>query len=381
MIADVPLGAFLSGGLDSSIIVRHLAEEASQAPRTFSIGYKDHPQYDESAYAQRVADEFGTSHQPLILGFDEVIDHLPQMIEHMGEPFGDASLIPTSLVSRHARGQVTVALSGDGADELFGGYYRYLGHHYLRRYQRLPQALRSLLFEPLLAVLPVSKSSSFGNRIRQARKLLRTQVQDPLERHFIWSRILSPDAERLLDPGGDMPYFPAFQPFFEGVVGKDLFQRWNHNPMNQILLMDLHYQLPADMLHKVDLASMSHSLEVRVPMLDPEVVELAASLPSSFKLNKTTRKRMLIDAYRDRLPDEILARPKMGFELPIGEFLRNELRDMFLSTVTRDVLDDLPPLHYDGVMQLYKDHADRRAEHADILYAVLVLCSWKARRR
>ena len=380
MVADVPLGAFLSGGLDSSIIVSHLATASSSPPQTFSIGFKDQPRYDETHYADIVARRFNTDHHPFMLSFADVIDHLPKMLDHLGEPFADASLIPTSLVSAQTRQNVTVALSGDGADELFGGYYRYLGHHYLRRYRFLPQWVREVFVEPLLAVLPSAKSSGFGNRIRQAKKLLRTTVDDPLERHFIWSRILSPEAERQLDPGGEMPYFPAFQPFFEGVLGPELFRRWADDPLNQILLMDLHYQLPADMLHKVDLAAMSHALEVRVPMLDPEVVELAAALPSSFKLQGTTKKRLLVDAYRDHLPPEILTRPKMGFELPIGEFLRNELRDMFLSTVTREIVESIPPLHFDGIIQIYKDHTTRRAENADILYAILVLCWWKAKR-
>ncbi|MCZ6651971.1 MAG: asparagine synthase (glutamine-hydrolyzing) [Planctomycetota bacterium] len=380
MVADVPLGAFLSGGLDSSIIVSHLAAESSSPPQTFSIGFEGQPRYDETHYAEIVAARFGTEHHAITLSFDDVIEHLPKMFDHLGEPFADASLIPTSLVSAHARRSVTVALSGDGADELFGGYYRYLGHHYLRHYQRTPQWMREVFFEPLLAVLRSTKSSGFGNRIRQAKKLLRTQVDDPLERHFVWSRILSPEAERQLDPGGDMPYFPAFAPFFEQTLGAELFNRWADDPLNQIMLMDLHYQLPADMLHKVDLASMYHSLEVRVPMLDPAVVELAAALPSEFKLRRKSRKRLLVHAYRDVLPAEILTRPKMGFELPIGEFLRGPLRDMFLSTVTREVVERIPPLDYDGIMQIYKDHADRRAENADILYALLVLCWWKAKR-
>lgn len=379
-VSDVPLGAFLSGGLDSSIIVSHLASDTSARPHTFSIAFADQPRYDESRYARLVARHFGTDHHELDLRFDDVIKHLPVMLNHLAEPFADASLIPVSLLSGHARRGVTVALSGDAADELFGGYDRYVGHHLLQRYRRLPRLLRRRLIEPLLAVLPASKSNWLGNRVRQARKLLRSQAENELERHLMWSRSLSPQAELLLDPNRHMPCVSSAESILEEVLGPDLVRFWSHDPLNLILLLDLHYQLPADMLHKVDLASMYYGLEVRVPMLDPAVVELAASMSSAFKLQGRTAKRILRDAYRDVLPSEILARKKMGFELPIGEFLRHGLRDMFFDVVSPRTIEALPPLSFQGVMELYREHVERRAEHADILYALLVLCFWKSAR-
>jgi len=203
-VSDVPLGSFLSGGLDSSIVVSHLSRDLGLRPQTFSIGYKDQPRYDETSYANLIATTFDTNHHEFLLGFDEVLEHLPVMLDHMGEPFADASLLPTSLVSAQTRRQVTVALSGDGADELFGGYYRYLGHHYLNQYLRIPRLLRSGLLEPLAKVLPTSKSRLIGNQVRQAKKLLRGQSSNPLQRHLSWSRIHSPQAEELLDPEKQM---------------------------------------------------------------------------------------------------------------------------------------------------------------------------------
>ncbi len=380
-VADVPIGAFLSGGLDSSIVVRHLAEDRGAGVRTFSVGFADQPQYDESRYARQVAEYLGTEHHPLALTGQEVLDQLPSVLDGLSEPFADASLIPTVLLSRHARGTVTVALSGDGADELFGGYRRYLGHRYLEAFLRLPRGIRQRLCEPLLRALPVSKSNSIEDLLRQIRKLLRTAGTAPLQRHWAWSRITDAETERLLDPHGLLPPPDAELDRVAAGVDRGLLEAWSDDPLNQILMTDLQYQLPADMLTKVDLASMACGLEVRVPMLDPAVVSLAVSLPSEFKIAGAHRKRLLVDAYRGALPPQVLKRRKMGFELPVGEFLRAQWRDVFLSTVSRKVVQELPPLDFDGVMGLYRDHCDRRIECADTLYAVLVLCWWVTGRR
>ena len=378
MVADVPLGAFLSGGVDSSILVAEMSDLRSEPIKTFSIGYVDQPAYDESSYARLAADYFGTDHHDYKLTFREVLDSLPGVLDHLGEPFADSSIVPTALVSKYARQHVTVALSGDGGDELFAGYWRYRGHAYWDRYRKVPWVLRRMVFEPLLSLLPSSKSGSFSNKVRQARKLLRAADEDPIDRHLVWSQILSPEARSLLLAGDQgstdilanvhrtLANIPA------GLISDDSLSR--------ILLLDLHYALPADMLHKVDLASMYHSLEVRVPFLDPHVVSYATSLPPEYKLAGQSAKRILIDAYRDVLPEEILNRQKMGFELPIGEFLRAELREMFKDVVTREAISQFEIIRYEGIEQLYRAHYRREADHADILYALLVLCWWAGKR-
>ncbi len=373
-VSDVPIGAYLSGGLDSSIIVAHLAEAVGHPVTTFCVGYEGVGRYDESAYARLVAERFGTDHHELKLTEREVVDAIPSILDHLGEPVGDSSIIPTTLISRLARREVTVALSGDGGDELFGGYWRYMGHHSLDTYRRLPRWLRAGLIEPAMARASASKSSGLGNRSRQFRKMLRGGGGDALTRHVAWSRILAPEAEdlfvdRSLAGTLDRAMVEHAQQLTSDVSKGD--------PLQQVFAFDVQHQLPADMLQKVDLASMSQSLEVRVPFMDHHVVELAMSLPVSYKVHRGKRKRILVDAYRGILPDEVLDRPKQGFEVPIGEFLRGPLRDMFFDVVSRPTVESFGILSHDAVTRLYDEHLHRRAEHADVLFALLSLCWWK----
>jgi asparagine synthase (glutamine-hydrolysing) len=373
-VADVPVGAFLSGGLDSSIVVAHLASCSVDPVKTFSIGYAEHGAYDETDYARLVARRFATDHHEIRLTYDDVISALLPMIDHLGEPFADSSILPTALVAQFARRHVTVALSGDGGDELFGGYWRYLGHEPAAAYQRVPGWLRRRLVEPVLRRAPSSKGTTWPNRVRQFRKLLRGGTADVWERHLAWSQILSPEAEAVLRPAAQ-----------EMLRGPDpVLARMRataphmDEPLNRVLLFDLGYSLPADMLHKVDLASMYHSLEVRVPILDVDVVDAVVPLPVPFKIHRGLRKRLLIDAHRELLPDGILQRGKMGFEVPMGEFLRGPLGEMFRDTVTREAVEEFGLIDYQGVQRTFEDHCAQRGEHADLLYALLVLCRWQS---
>jgi asparagine synthase (glutamine-hydrolysing) len=385
-VADVPLGAFLSGGLDSSIVVAHLAENAAGRVQTFSIGFADQPRYDETEYARLVARQFDTEHREFRLTYADVLGALPGLLDHLSEPFGDSSLLPTAILSEQTREHVTVALSGDGGDELFAGYWRYLGHHYLRRYLAYPGWLRKGLLEPTVNVLPASRSGPWANRVRQMRKMLRAAsskwhdlaVQDPLAAHVIWAHTLSPDLADLLPERGryatgTRELLDLFRTITRDAAGH-LLDPDDH--MKEILLADLLVGLPGDMLHKVDLASMRYGLEIRVPMLDPAVAGFAVGLPSSYKLADGRRKRILTDAYRDLLPPEILDRPKMGFELPVGEWLRNQLRPIYQDVVTRETVESLGPLDNAAITRAYDQHCARRADHTELLYSVLVLCFW-----
>lgn len=373
-LADVPIGAFLSGGLDSSIVVAHLAELSSRPIKTFSVGWSEEGAYDETRFARLVADRFGTEHHELRCRFADVVDLIPSMLDHLGEPFFDSSILPTAIVSRFARRDVTVILSGDGGDELFGGYWRYLAHVIHERYRRIPRWVRAGLIEPLVRRAASAKSSSVSNRVRQFRKLLRAGNADMPRRHIAWSEILAPEARDIVS-----------EPLIDDPVLNRLIDETRDtddaDPLNRILAFDLRYSLPCDMLHKVDLASMACSLEVRVPFLDPDVVATAVSMPSSMKVCGGEGKVVLKDAYRGLLPDAVLHRGKMGFEVPIGEFLRGPLREMFRSTVTRDVVESFGLIRHDAVMRVYDEHCARRGEHADLLFALLSLCWWRRGQR
>lgn len=375
-VSDVPLGAFLSGGLDSSIVALHLAEAVGRPIQTFSVGYHAERSYDETPYARLVARQLGTDHHEVMLGEREVLEAIPRILSHLAEPVGDSSIVPTALLAEVARRHVTVALSGDGGDELFGGYWRYLGHDALRAYQRIPAWLRRAVLEPLLARRTATRTSGMGNRVRQFRKLLRAADADPPARHVAWSRILSPEGEGLIADKGLVQSVGDHALARARECTRSLGARdW----LTRILAFDVQCSLPADMLHKVDVASMMHSLEVRVPLLDPGVVRAAFALPAGSKIDRGQRKAILRDAYRGHLPDEVLDRPKQGFEVPLGEYLRSSLRDLFHDTVTRAAVESFGVLCYPAVERLYADHATRRADHSDVLFALLSLCWWRGR--
>ncbi len=373
--ADVPLGAFLSGGIDSSVIATHLAECTPGKIATFSVGYEGQRAYDETAYARKMAEHINSDHHELSVTAKDVLETIPEMLDHLGEPFFDSSLIPTSMVSRLARKHVTVCLSGDGADELFGGYWRYLGHDSLHVYDQIPAWIRKRVIEPMLEFAPKSKRSVIGRRLGQMRKLLWASTASMQARHLAWSQILSRDAMSIIKSQGvdDLTLKHAYQSM------QDLTAGIRSGDMNQILAFDLQYSLPADMLHKVDIASMYHSLEVRTPFLDHELVEYVLGLPARYKMSRGMRKNILVDAYRGVVPDAILDRGKMGFEVPVGEFFRSELREMFLDTVTRERLDGFGVFDSGEVLRIYDDHCAFRGEYTDLLFAIFSLCWWQMR--
>jgi asparagine synthase (glutamine-hydrolysing) len=404
-VSDVPVGAFLSGGLDSSIIALELSKSIGRPVQTFSIGFRGQKSYDETHYARLAARSLGTQHREWRLTDDEVLRAIPRILDHLSEPVGDSSIVPTALLAQFARQYVTVALSGDGGDELFGGYWRYLGHRAIAAYARAPLALRRLLIEPFVSRLAASRPSGGGNRMRQLRKLLMaggpqddpmlsawlplswtkerdsrpagevsSAVRAALARHITWSRIVPGElAASLLDPEEGRHCDSDMLAIAERCAAEGD----GSDPLNAVMAFDVQHQLPADMLQKVDLASMMHSLEVRVPFLDYRVVELALGMPSAWKIDRGQQKRVLIDAYRGRLPDVILDRSKQGFEVPVGELFRGPLRQVFHDVVTEKRISSLGLLSYPAVEGLYAAHLSRRADHASLLWALLSLCWWK----
>lgn len=376
MVADVPLGSFLSGGLDSAVVTACLQRAAGRPIKTFSIGYPQHPRYDESGFAQRLARHLGTEHHGFQTSFADVLAVIEPMLNHLGEPFADSSLLPTALVSQLTRTHVTVALSGDGGDELFAGYWRYLGHDYLERYRRLPGWVRRGMIEPLLRHLPTARSTPGLDRLRQARKLCRGADAPAMTNHLAWSSILESSlAGSLLGPDvARQTHARLLELYQEAAAGlcADIDRK---NGMEEILLADLGFTLPGDMLFKVDTASMYHGLEVRVPLVSTDLAELVTHWPLHYRLDGRRTKRILRDAFADLLPAETLQRRKMGFEVPIGEFLRRELHDEYRDCVTPAALRELgiTPTAADNV---FAEHLARRADHTELLWALFVLCRW-----
>jgi asparagine synthase (glutamine-hydrolysing) len=316
LISDVPLGSFLSGGIDSSVVVA-LASRHTKQLNTFSIGFKDEPLFDETAYANLVAKKFGTNHTVFSLTNDDLYANLNAVLDYIDEPFADSSALNVHILSMHTRKHVTVALSGDGADEMLGGYNK---HEALRRAAQ-KSGINTLLAlsSPVWKSLPKSRNGKWSNRFRQLEKYSGALALDWDERYWQWASFL-PEAEAkgLLIKGDDLEF---------DVRKRQLLRFLKGSPgMNEVFLTDMELVLQNDMLVKVDLMSMANSLEVRVPFLDYRVVDFLFSLPEAYKIDASGRKRILRDAFRNILPPELYTRNKQGFEVPLLKWFRTELK-------------------------------------------------------
>ena len=369
LVSDVPLGCFLSGGVDSSIIAA--AMRAAVADRgevhTFSIGFDD-PRYDETRYATAVAQHLKTVHHQFTVRPNAAED-LPRLAAVYGEPFSDSSALPTHYLSRETRSRVKVALSGDGGDELFGGYNRYRAMALEAKLRRVPRPLRSLLAGPVTEQLPEGHPKSVASTMK---RFLRTLDLPPHERYRSYVRLFD-DAAIVsllgLPPGhrlGKGEWVSTLQ---------TTFQSRNRDPVQAAVAFDRKVYLPDDLLTKVDRASMLHGLEVRSPFMDHELVQFAAGLTTD-QLLKGGPKRMLREAFADDLPAWVFKRKKMGFAMPIGEWFRGELRPML-----RDHLfasDAFGRQHFDMkvVERLVDEHERQAVDHSQRLYALLMLELW-----
>jgi asparagine synthase (glutamine-hydrolysing) len=362
LIADVPVGVLLSGGIDSCTLAA-LAAEAEGRVSTFTIGF-DEREFDERALARLLAERYGTDHHELLVRPD-AIELLPALAGTFDEPFADSSAIPTYLVSQLARRHVKVALSGEGGDELFGCYNYYAGHGLARRLAPIAPLLR-----PLVERLPTSTSKASSLDWR-AKRWVRAAQRSPLERHYAWKSVFTPEERAALvrrerRPDGDA--FDLLRPHFAATGGAEELAR--------LMGLDVALFMVDDMLVKTDRASMAHSLEARVPILDPVVAELALALPSRLKVRGLEKKRLLRRAVAPLLPREILEGKKRGFSPPIGNWLRNELQPL-----ARDVLSPASVraqgfFRPDVVTRLIDDHAARRADNSRKIWALLTFALW-----
>ncbi len=327
LIADVPLGAFLSGGIDSSVIVA-LASRHTQHLNTFSIGFKDEPLFNETHYARLVADKYQTNHTEFLLTTDDLLQHLFDALDYLDEPFADSSALAVNILSKHTRRQVTVALSGDGADELFAGYRKHAAELSAQKWGKASGLFRLLL--PVLKQLPQSRNTRWGNFFRQVNRFAEGLTLTEAQRYWRWASILTPQtAGQLLANAPDNQHFTKRQQQWLRAITDN-----EDGDFNRMLLTDMQLVLPGDMLRKVDSMSMAHGLEVRTPFLDYRVVNFAFSLPASYKIDGSMKKRIVQDAFRTMLPPLLYNRPKQGFEVPLLRWLQNDLYPL----LTNDLL-------------------------------------------
>ena len=364
LMTDVPLGSFLSGGTDSSAIVA-LASGHHSNLKTFSIGYKNQPFFDETSYAESVAKKFNTTHTTFSLTNDDLLNDLDNILDYIDEPFADSSVIPTYILSRHVGKEVKVALSGDGADELFGGYYKHSALN--RSLQSTPSNWLLKNFNPVIEFLPKSRSGKWGNFFRRIDRYGKTMKMSKSERYWFLASLTNdptPFLKNTLDPT---------------IINNFKSEFINDNPdIEEYLHADLKILLPGDMLTKVDLMSMANSLEVRVPFLDKEVVNFAQSLPTEFKLRESERKRIVQDAFRKILPKEIYHRPKKGFEVPLLQWMRNELlSDLDLVLFDKNHLIDQNIFSPEEVMLLRVKLMSNNPEDVHgVIWALYVFQKW-----
>jgi asparagine synthase (glutamine-hydrolysing) len=330
MIADVPLGAFLSGGIDSSVIVA-LASRHTQKLNTFSIGYKDYPFFDETHYAKLVAERYKTEHTVFSLSSNDFLEHVNDVLHYIDEPFADSSAIPVYILSYYTRKHVTVALSGDGGDEVFAGYNKHGAEWRIRNGGLLNSFIQAGY--PILSFLPKSRNNKLTNKFRQMHRFASGARLGAADRYWQWaSFITQSQAVRLLHPR-------IKQKIDQSVAEKlkiSYTRQLNGSDFNEVLLADMNLVLLSDMLTKVDLMSMANSLEIRSPFLDSKVVEFAFGLPSAYKIDGRMKKKIVQDAFRSYLPAELYNRPKRGFEIPLLGWLRKELWGLINDDLLKD---------------------------------------------
>lgn len=365
LLSDVPLGAFLSGGLDSSLIVAYMQRHMTERVKTFAIGFSGEPSYDETAHARRVADILGTDHHEFIVQPD-AISLLPFLVWHHDQPFADSSAIPTFLVSKHTRDHVTVALTGDGGDELFAGYERFHAATLAARYRKLPGPVRQLI-EGTVARLP--EATSYRGIAQRARRFVDGAAMPPAKAYFSWIRLFDDDLITALFDG---PLDPAPAPHFAALF--DPNDRRDFTA--QLLDVNFTTYLPDDLLIKADRSSMAPSLEARAPFLDHKLVEFAARVPSNLKLSGGETKLILKQAAAGLLPDDIIYRKKHGFGVPVGRWFREELREY-----AHDILLDPAALargyfHESALRTLLDEHESGQRNHGQRIWTLLTFEWW-----
>jgi asparagine synthase (glutamine-hydrolysing) len=369
MVSDVPIGAFLSGGIDSSCVVAFMTRHSDRPVKTYSIGFEGGAAesfYNELPYARQIADRFGTDHHEIQVRPD-VVGLLPQLLWHMDEPIADSAFITTYLVSEFARREVTVILSGVGGDELFGGYRRYLGDHYLAYFDRLPGWVRRAAAS-VGERLPSDRHGPVLNRLRLARSFLASADLPFEDRYRSYVEVFPADAAARIARANGTERTDRLAAAMRAATSDD--------PLHRMLIVDAETQLPDDLLMLTDKMSMAVSLECRVPLLDHELVELAAAMPQEVKIRGGRLKHAMKSALEGLLPREILERGKRGFGTPFGAWLKGELAPVVRELLSQRSIDARGLLRHAAVAQLVADHQANRVDGTDRLLALLNLEVW-----
>ena len=369
MVSDVPIGAFLSGGVDSSSVVALMSRHTDHPVKTYSIGFKGSSGaelYNELPFARIIADAFKTEHREIIVQPD-VAAILPDLIWHMDEPVADAAFITTYLVSKFARQDVTVILSGVGGDELFGGYKRYMDESYRGRYQLIPRILRRHVIEPIARRLPSDRHSPLLNKLRLARAFVLADSLGFEDRYRRYMEVFdtAERADLLLNAA---PAEDCIARGFAGTRSKD--------PLRRLMDVDLATQMPEDLLMLTDKMSMAVSLECRVPLLDQRLVKLAARMPARTRIQGSNLKHTMKLAMSDILPQNILYREKRGFGAPIGAWFKSELAPMLREMLSESTLSRRGLLDPKAVARVVQQHERQEADRTDHLLALVSLEIW-----
>jgi asparagine synthase (glutamine-hydrolysing) len=373
LMSDVPLGAHLSGGIDSAVVVGLMAGMSERPVKTFSIGFQE-AAFNELDHARAVAEKFRTEHHEFIVE-PAALEVLPQLVEHFDEPFADAAAIPTWYLAQMTRAHVTVALNGDGGDEAFGGYQRYYADPLADCYRLIPAALRHGLIDRLLRAVPVQSGRPVESSLATALHHLTRAADLPVGASIIrWGSFFT-EAEKSALYTDEMRQALHAVPS-HALLEESFRQARARSRLDRTMSTDVQNYLPGALLPKVDRMTMAHSLEARSPFLDHEVLELSARLHESWKVKGTTTKRILRELFAELLPPTITRRGKMGFSVPLGLWFRGPL-----ATPLRDIL--LAPnarifqyLHRRGIEELFAQNASGRTDHGKRLWALLNLEVW-----
>jgi asparagine synthase (glutamine-hydrolysing) len=371
MISDVPLGAFLSGGHDSSIIVGLMSQLSSKPVKTFSIGFEE-DEFSELGYARIVADHFKTDHREFVLKAD-FIDLLPKIAWYYGQPFADSSSLPSFLVSHETRKHVTVALNGDGGDESFGGYLRYKALKGSLFFSFPFQLIGRNATEKLARLIPNTESTRGKNLFRYMYRLVTALSEPPEMRNIYWHAFFTNDAKKQL-------YSDRMKTEITGNAFNYMMEIFQNAPADSIMdrtfYTDIKAYLPECLLVKMDIASMANSLEARSPFLDHKVMEFSASLPASWKLHGLTTKYILRKAFDNFLPKSIIKRGKMGFGIPVGKWFLNDWKGLFRETVLSEKAIARGYFRKERLEEIYQEHIGGKRDHGYRMWALLMLEMW-----